>query len=65
VNPGRLFSLPILRLNDLRQLWEEEAIYEALDGQEDEGSSAFLWMLVGVAVAISIRAALMRQGVQV
>jgi hypothetical protein len=65
MNLARLISLPILRLNDLRQLWEEDAIYEALDGHEDEGLSAFLWMLVGAAVAISIRAALIRQGVHI
>jgi hypothetical protein len=65
MNPGRLFSLPILRLNDLRQLWEEESIYEALDEREDEGSSAFLWMMVGAAMTISLHAALIQQGVQI
>lgn len=65
MNPGRLISLPFLKLNELRQLWEDQAMYEMADDHEDEGSSAFLWMMVGAAMTISLHAALIQQGVQV
>ena len=65
MNPGRLISLPFLKLNELRQLWEDQAIHESADEQEDEGSGAFLWMLVGAAITMCFRAALIKQGVQV
>lgn len=65
MNPGRLISSPFLKLNELRQLWEDQAMYEVADDHEDEGSSASLWMLVGAAIAISLHAALIQQGVHI
>ena len=65
MSSGRLFSFPLLKLNELRQLWENQAIYEAADEQEDEYSGALLWMVVGAAVAISLRAALVHRGVPI
>lgn len=67
---GRLLFVPLHYLAELRVAAEEEAFYsEGVDVCHECGESgregiaaSFLWCCVGFAVAISLRAAIIRVG---